>query len=416
MLNEETQEKLAELVVDKIEELNKYIIEEIGKSLLEIGKLTPSKAYQLEQTIKYGASYNKIIKKIKDITKLNEKEIDNIFKELAKKNQQWAKVYYDYRGLDFIPYGQNKALQNQVKAIAKITKDTYRNIMQTSAYSILKGNKTYYTPISKIYQDVLDEAVISISQGKETYNQSIRRIMKELTSKGLRQVDYSTGYSRRLDSSVRMNVLDGMRQLSNEVQRQFGEEFNADGIEISVHLNPAPDHNKIQGRQFSTIKPSKNKLSEWEKLQNGKKAKDYKGNIYSLDHDDNGTYRPISTMNCYHYIFSIILGVNKPQYSDEQLKQINSKNTKGFDFEGKHYTMYEGTQLQRKIETEIRKQKDIQIGARSINDIEEIEKSQNKIRKLSQKYKKLSEVSGLKTKKEKLSVSGYRRIAKSKLK
>lgn len=416
MLNEETQEKLAELVVDKIEELNKYIIEEIGKSLLEIGKLTPSKAYQLEQTIKYGASYNKIIKKIKDITKLNEKEIDNIFKELAKKNQQWAKVYYDYRGLDFIPYGQNKALQNQVKAIAKITKDTYRNIMQTSAYSILKGNKTYYTPISKIYQDVLDEAVISISQGKETYNQSIRRIMKELASKGLRQVDYSTGYSRRLDSSVRMNVLDGMKQLSNEVQRQFGEEFNADGIEISVHLNPAPDHNKIQGRQFSTIKPSKNKLSEWEKLQNGKKAKDYKGNIYSLDHDDNGTYRPISTMNCYHYIFSIILGVNKPQYSDEQLKQINSKNTKGFDFEGKHYTMYEGTQLQRKIETEIRKQKDIQIGARSINDIEEIEKSQNKIRKLSQKYKKLSDISGLPTKMQRLSVSGYRRIAKSKLK
>lgn len=416
MLNEETQEKLAEIVVNRIEELNKYIIEEIGKSLLELGELTPSKAYQLEQAIKYGASYNKIIKKIEEITKLNEKEIDNIFKELAKKNQQWAKVYYDYRGLDFIPYGQNKALQDKVNAISKLTKETYRNIMQTSAYSVLKGNKTVFTPLSKIYQDVLDEAVISVSQGKETYNQSIRRIMKELTSKGLRQVDYSTGYSRRLDSSVRMNVLDGMKQLSNEVQRQFGEEFNADGIEISVHLNPAPDHNKIQGRQFSTIKPSKNKLSEWEKLQNGKKAKDYKGNIYSLDHDDNGTYRPISTMNCYHYIFSIILGVNKPQYSDEQLKQINSKNTKGFDFEGKHYTMYEGTQLQRKIETEIRKQKDIQIGARSINDIEEIEKSQNKIRKLSQKYKKLSDISGLPTKMQRLSVSGYRRIAKSKLK
>lgn len=408
MLNEKTQEKLAELVVDRIEELNKYIIEEIGKSLLELGELTPSKAYQLEQTIKYGASYNKIIKKIEEITKLNEKEIDNIFKELAKKNQQWAKVYYDYRGLDFIPYGQNKALQDKVNAISKLTKETYRNIMQTSAYSVLKGNKTVFTPLSKIYQDVLDEAVISVSQGKEAYNQSIRRIMKELTSKGLRQVDYSTGYSRRLDSSVRMNVLDGMRQLSNEVQRQFGEEFNADGIEISVHLNPAPDHEEVQGKQFSH--------KEYEKLQNGESAKDYKGNIYSLDHDDNGTYRPISTMNCYHYIFSIILGVNKPQYSDEQLKQINSKNAKGFDFEGKHYTMYEATQLQRKIETEIRKQKDIQIGARSINDIEEIEKSQNKIRKLSQKYKKLSDISGLPTKMQRLSVSGYRRIAKSKLK
>ena len=39
------------------------------------------------------------------------------------------------------------------------------------------------------------------------------------------------------------------------------------------------------------------------------------------------------------------------------LKLLQEDNEKGFEFEGKHYSMYEGTQLQRGIEREIRKQK-----------------------------------------------------------
>ena len=72
--------------------------------------------------------------------------------------------------------------------------------------------------------------------------------------------------------------------------------------------------------------------------------------------------------------------------------------------------MYEGTQLQRRIETAIRKQKDTQILARSAGDKELVEQSQLKITQLTHKYNELCNISGLKPKKQRMSVAGYRRV------
>ena len=72
--------------------------------------------------------------------------------------------------------------------------------------------------------------------------------------------------------------------------------------------------------------------------------------------------------------------------------------------------MYEGTQLQRKLELNIRKQKDTQILARSAGDKELIEESQNKIRLLTSKYNDLCKASGLLPKKQRMQVLGYRTV------
>lgn len=383
MLSEDVKEKMAEYLVDRIEELNATILEEIGNTLRYMGTLTPSQAYKIIQDLKYGGSYQKIIKKLAEVSKLNEKQIYKIFEEIAKDDQNFAKQFYKFRKIDFIPYNRNKELKDQVEAIAKITADQYVNLMKTSAFMTIKNGKKIYTPISKVYQETLDKAVLDIAQNKESYQQAINRTIQELAESGIQTVDYESGYHKRLDSAVRMNVLDGMRDLSNTLQQQFGEEFKADGVEISVHEHPAPDHADIQGHQYSN--------EEYEKLND------------SLE-------RPIGTMNCYHYIFSIVLGVSKPEYSQKQLDEINKKNTDGFNFEGKHYTLYEGTQLQRQIETKIRKLKDKHIGAVAVGDIDEAGNCQRKIRQLSSKYNQLAKASGLKTKYNRTQVIGYREI------
>ena len=82
------------------------------------------------------------------------------------------------------------------------------------------------------------------------------------------------------------------------------------------------------GRQFS--------IEEYDKLENGEIATDYQGNKY-----DGTDKRHIGEYNCYHKIFSIVLGVSKPEYTDKQLNDIRESNLSGFEFEGKHYTMYE---------------------------------------------------------------------------
>lgn len=402
MLSDEVIEKVTERLVNRIEQGNTYILEQIGKSINKIGTLTPSKAQELVQIMRYGGDYDKIVKKLAEITKLNVKEIYKIFNEVAKENYLFAKQFYKYRNKKYIPWDENIQLQNQVRAMAKITADTYANLSNTIAFTTHnKNGKVVYNSLAKTYQNALDTAIINTGQGKETFDSAMRQLIQELVNSGIRTVSYESGRSMRLESAVRMAMQGGLRDMNNQLQQQFGEEFDADGVEISVHENPAPDHMYVQGRQFSK--------EEFEKFQNDQDAVDYQGTSFPAEFEGHDR-RSIGQYNCYHYIFNIVLGINKPLHTNEELQAIIDRNNKGFDFDGKHYTMYEGQQLQRKLETEIRKAKDLQITARASGDDILINKAQSRINALTKKYNELNNASGLKSQIQRASVSGYHKV------
>lgn len=410
MLSENQIEQLTERLVNRIEKANIYFLEEIGKSIKKIGKLSPTKAQQLVQILKYGGNYQEIVNKIAQLTNLNIKEIDEIFYQFAKQDQQFYKKFYDYRNKPFIPINENEVLRSQVLSFANITKREMANFMNTRAlgYSIKDSDGVIrFYGLQDTYNRLLDEAILNVGQGKEDFNSAMSRIMKEIGGSGLKTLDFASGRSIRLDSMARQHLQSALRNLHNEMQEEFGKDFDSDGIEISVHLNPAPDHAEAQGRQFSD--------EEYKKLQEIGIAKDYREraiNIHAeLKSGETPYFRPISEYNCYHYIFPIILGVSKPNYTDEQLQEIIDNNNKGFELDGKHYTMYEGTQLQRSLERRIRGQKDIQILAKASGNEELAMESQYKLNQLTQKYKELSDVSSLPTKKDRLKISGYRKIS-----
>lgn len=382
MLDDKIINVLVDRLVSRIEQGNEYILKQMGNTIKHIGTLSPSKANQLVNILKYGGNYDKIVRKLAQITELNIRDIEKIFEAVAKENLYFAKQFYEYRNIKYIPYEKNISLQRQVKALARITANNYMNMSRTLAFTKIENGKVIYTDLARTYQNMIDEAVLNISQGKTDFNSNMYKTIKELGQSGIKTVDYASGYSRRLDSSVRQNIQSALRDMSNELQKQFGEEFDYDGIEVSHHANPAPDHEFIDGEQFSK--------EEFEKI-------------------DSELERPVGELNCYHYIFPIILGVSKPNYTKEQLEADKEKNKKGFNYEGKHYTLYEGTQLQRKIETEIRKAKDIQIIAKSSGNKELVQESQTRITQLTYKYKELSKISGLPTQLERARVSGYKR-------
>ena len=394
-LSEEVLERLSERLVNRVEKLNTYMIKKLGKQIADIGTFTPSQVKEILQSVKYGNNLDEIMNEIADVSDKNVSDIYKIFEDVAKKNQNFAKQFYEYTKTKFIPYEENIALQEQVKSIAKATANEYINLSKTFAYMKTDSQGARkYTKISDIYQRITDEAILNIVQGRESYEMTMRRAMKEITSQGLRTVDFDSGYSRRADSSIRMNIMDGVRRLNQELQKSFGEEFGANGVEISHHKNAAPDHiDTIDGKQFST---------KGEVIINNIKYEDYDIINSSLE-------RHVGELNCYHFPMQIVLGVSKPIYSKEQLEADKQANMKGFDFEGKHYTNYEGTQLQRKIETKIRQYKDRQIGAKAINDTDEVYHCQEKIEQLTNKYKELSDASGLPTKIDRLRVDGYRK-------
>lgn len=423
MLNDEVLEKVIDRLTERINAGNEYIINEIGKSVGQLRTITPSKASQLAQILKYGGSYEKIANKLAKITELNVKDIYKIFEEVAKNDYDFAERFYNYRDIDYIPYEEHTALKTTVDAIANMTADEYVNLSNTTAigYAIKDDleNLTFKN-IKQTYYEMVDEAVLNVGMGKETFDEALYSKLKEIGESGLKVVYPSTYvdkngnvqyYTKRLDSALKMNMRDSLRQLHNETQELFGEEFDADGVEISVHSNPADDHANVQGRQFSK--------EEYEKLQTEGCAKDYKGEFVDMRHyskKGNMSFRPISQYNCYHYIFNVVLGVDDPEYTDKQLENINEKNEQGFDFEGKHYSLYDGEQLLRKLELELRKSKDTQILARSSNNLQLISESQSRITHLTNKYRNILKVSGLPNAIDRARVVNYKRININKFK
>ena len=399
MIPEANIDKAIERLITRTQATNEFFLEKMGNAVKEIGTLTPSQARQLSQMLKYGDSYDEITEELARLSDKNVEDIYDIYDEVAKSDYAFAKQFYDYRGIEQVPFLENYALQNQLNAIKMMTASTYINLANanTLGYGMIDettGEVTYRN-VQDTYYDLIDDAIMSVAQGKESFNSAMYRQLKTIGEGGLRVIYPSTyettnengeiitkNRSMRLDSAIRMNMKQGLTSMHNELQNQFGQEFGADGVEISVHMNPAPDHAPYQGKQFSN--------KEYEELQ------------ASLD-------RPIGMYNCYHYNFAIVLGVSTPEYSQEELDRINEENEEGFEYNGKHYTNYEGTQMQRQLERKVREQKDTQILAKASGNNALIKESQDNIKALTDEYKKFSAESGLPTKMQRMRVSGYQR-------
>ena len=394
-MTEEIDNVVLERILRRQEKANERILKEIGKVLGNIGKLTPSEAYTIGQQLKYGESLKKIIKIISDTSQINEVEIYKMLEAEARKNLELKRIYFKAKKKDFIPYEKNIALQNKVREIGRATINTYRNIARTRAIGLtfmdMQGNKIT-RQLSNAYKQIVDEAIMNVSTGKETFYEALKKQLKTLGQAGVQSIDYESGYHRRVDSALRMNLSDGLNQLAIAQQEIVGEQFGFDAYEITVHLFPAPDHAPVQGHIFD--------IDEYKKLQKDGIAKDINGKEYDLHMElKNGEsakgFRPIGEMNCYHLAWTIVKDVDRPRYSEEELKKIIQDNNKGFEYEGKHYSLYDGTQLQRRVELELRKTRETKLMAKG-NDDDLFNEMKVRERQLLSKYRDIIKASGLK--------------------
>ena len=80
--------------MNRIEQVNSFILEKIGKDIKKIGTLSPTDAQRLVQILRYGGDYNKIVQKLAKITELNVKDLYKVFNEVAKSDYQFNKGFY----------------------------------------------------------------------------------------------------------------------------------------------------------------------------------------------------------------------------------------------------------------------------------------------------------------------------------
>lgn len=250
------------------------------------------------------------------------------------------------------------------------------------------GQYGHVQPLRDAYRQCMDYAFQQVFTGATDYNTAIRQATRNLADKGVRVIDYESGVHTSLEAAVRRNIMGGLGLMQEQISQQNHDEMGANGWEISAHAASAPDHEPIQGRQYS---------NEAFKRLNG-----------SLK-------RRIGTLNCGHKEFPIILGVSEPQYTPAELEQMRQQNAKGVTIEGRHYSLYEATQMQRKMERSIRKQKKRILVDKATGDEEKLQIDQTKLRMQNANYKKFSDAAGLRTQRERTFVAGVGKnsVAKS---
>lgn len=118
----------------------------------------------------------------------------------------------------------------------------------------------------------------------------------------------------------------------------------------------------------------------------------------------------LADYGCLHFKFAILLGVSEPTYDRQEHSALKEADTKTVTFEGKEMAGYEAAQKQRKLETAARHAKDRQIIAEAAGDDTLRRQEQERINFLTSKYAALSKEAGLPTRRERLSVSKYRKV------
>lgn len=391
MQDQQKLDKVLERFYNRYNKYNTKVLEKLGNVIKQFDGISPSQAHTLAQELKLGFDVNELQLELSKISGKTVQDINVLFDKVAKENVEFSEVYYKAKNKEYVKYEDNTQLQNLVESVKKETDGLFTNLAnsQNIGFTIKDDTgKIIYKGLEQVYNDLIDEAVYNVSIGVEDYQSAMRNTIKQLANSGVKvhqeKLGYANGYNRRIDSSVRQDVLTGLRRINLDIQEQIGKDLDANGVEISAHSPCAEDHLHIQGKQFSK--------KEFERI-NG-----------DLE-------RPIGEYNCRHFVFSVILGVNLPSYTKKQLNQMEKESTTKIEYEGKTYTKYEATQVQRQLETAIRQQKDRQIIARASGDKEEIGIAQKKISQLTTEYNKFSKTAGLDTYKNRLSVSGYKRVS-----
>lgn len=368
----ETLRSKSEQLLDPIVE---FLIEDIARRVAEAGQLTATASYQIWRAQNLGISQRKLKKEIAKRLRISQKDVEKLLTQAAETGYNFDISRFPTS--QAIPLAANSILLQILDATVKQTQGELSNFTRTMGFV---GHDGKARELTEAYRQACDFAFQKVTTGAQDYMSAIRDATKNLAQKGIRYIDYKSGRHYSIEAAVRQNIMGGLGLMQEQISQKNHDDLGCDGWEISAHAASAPDHEPIQGKQYTD--------AEYTKL-------------------NNSLVRRIGTLNCGHAAFPIIMGVNSPQYTPEELEKFRKDNEAGVDFEGRHYTMYEATQRQRALERAIRNKKREILVDETIGDKEKLQADQIKMVRLKDEYKRFSDGVGLPMQHARMEAAGF---------
>lgn len=321
-------DQMPDAFVQLWQQVEDEILQDVARRIGKMDAVTPTANWQLWRYQQTEALRNDVVKLLAKYTGKSEAAIRRLLLQAATEAMEREDTIYYHYGKEPQPFEESAALNNLLDAGARQTCGTWQNLTATTANTVTGA-----------FERTLDAAWLKVSTGAFDYKTAVKQAVDSLAD-DMPMVTYPSGHKDSIEVAARRAVLTGVNQTCGKLQEARMDEMGCEFVETTAHGGARPSHAAWQGRRFH---------------RGG--AVDYKGKHYP-DFEaatGYGTGAGLCGWNCRHTFFAVFpeLG-DPPQWTQEQLRELNARN---IEWNGKKYTAYEISQMQRARERNVRRWK-----------------------------------------------------------
>lgn len=321
-------DRMPDAFVQLWQQVEEQILQDVARRISKMDAVTPTANWQLWRYQQTEALRNDVVKLLAKYTGKSEAAIRRLLLQAATEAMEREDAIYYHYGKEPQPFEESAALNNLLDVGARQTCGTWQNLTATTANTVTGA-----------FERTLDAAWLKVSTGAFDYKAAVKQAVDSLAD-DMPMVTYPSGHKDSIEVAARRAVLTGVNQTCGKLQEARMDEMGCEFVETSAHGGARPSHAEWQGRQFH---------------RGG--AVTYKGKYYPDFYEAThyGSGDGIYGWNCSHTHFAIFpeLGA-PPQWTQEQLQELNARD---IEWNGKKYTTYEISQMQRARERNVRRWK-----------------------------------------------------------
>ena len=319
-------DRMPDAFVQLWQQVEEQILQDVARRISKMDAVTPTANWQLWRYQQTEALRNDVVKLLAKYTGKSEAAIRRLLLQAATEAMEREDAIYYHYGKEPQPFEESAALNNLLDAGARQTCGTWQNLTATTANTVTGA-----------FERTLDAAWLKVSTGAFDYKAAVKQAVDSLADE-MPMVTYPSGHKDSIEVAARRAVLTGVNQTTGKLQVARMDEMGCEFVETTAHGGARPSHAEWQGRRFH---------------RGG--AVDYKGKHYP-DFEaatGYGTGAGLCGWNCRHTFFAVFpeLG-DPPQWTQKQLQELNARN---IEWNGKKYTAYEISQMQRSRERNVRR-------------------------------------------------------------
>ena len=321
-------DQMPDAFVKLLQQVEDEILQDVARRIGKMDTVTSTANWQLWRYQQTEALRADVVKLLAKYSGKSDAAIRQLLLQAATEAMEREDAIYYHYGMEPTPFEDSATLNNLLDAGARQTAGTWKNLTATTANTVTGQ-----------FERTLDAAWAKVSTGAFDYKTAVKQTVDSLAD-GMKFVTYPTGHQDSIEVAARRAVLTGVNQTAGKLQVARADEMGVEFFETTAHGGARPSHAEWQGRRFH---------------RGG--AVDYKGRHYPYFEAATGygTGAGLCGWNCRHTFFAVFpeLG-DPPQWTQEQLRELNARN---IEWNGKKYTAYEISQMQRARERNVRRWK-----------------------------------------------------------